>query len=363
MKMISLDALHAIVKSYVDENMIANTTFTATKEDLTGLLNKIAKEVTIDGDYSEGLDFMSGYDITLGNTIEEYFANFIAPEDYDETGADCKAPSRLTWQKPTYSSRLGRKKFKTTRDFGTIQKAFKDASDYEQLVSFITKRLYDSLEIYLNDVRRQALGFAANKALSVANDTIYNQGSAYVAGDRVKNGVIIDSITSPEAMSWDTALYQGKAVALDLSTELAIPTDVETGEAFIKSVKTYAKAFKKPHQGYSYNGNIAGAAPSYTLFVKEGILPSIEVDTLAGAFNKDMLEFGVRVVEVKNLGDSEAYALLIDDRGIKVHNNYRAVRDDPNGEGDFVNYVLHDEETIFYSPNVMTHAWKAPTTA
>lgn len=106
MKMISLDALHAIVKSYVDENMIANTTFTATKEDLTGLLNKIAKEVTIDGDYSEGLDFMSGYDITLGNTIEEYFANFIAPEDYDETGAECKAPSRLTWQKPTYSSVL-----------------------------------------------------------------------------------------------------------------------------------------------------------------------------------------------------------------------------------------------------------------
>lgn len=361
MKLVSLDVLQSAVKAYIDASKIANPTFTATKEELTGLINKIFREVFLDGDYTEDLGFMDGFEVTVGNTIEEYFANFVAPEAYDEEGAGAMSPARPTWQKPTYSTRLGRKKFKTTKDYGTIQKAFNDVAGYEKLVMSIVKRLYDSVTLYLNDCKRQLIGNVCNKLESVGSDTAFAKGKAYSAGDRVANGVILENMTTAQNTyaSLADAQKAGKAVALDLVTSIAVPADTETGEAFIKSVKTYAERFQKPAQGYSYNGNIAGRAPSYVLILKDGIMPSLEVDTLAGAFHDDKLAFPVEVKTVKDFGDNaDCFALLIDSRAMMLHNAYRAVREQENGDGDFVNYFLHDEEIAFYSPNCMMHAWK-----
>lgn len=361
MKLVSLDVLQSAVKTYIDSAKIANTAFTATTEELTGLINKIFREVFLDGDYSEDLGFMDGFQVTVGNTIEEYFANFVSPEDYDATGANALAPARPSWQKATYSSRLGRKKFKTTKDYGTIQKAFNSIEAYESLVMAIVKRLYDSVTLYLNDCKRQLIGTVCTKLEGVASDTAFAKGKAYKAGDRVANGVILEDMTTAQNAyaSLADAQKAGKAVALDLVTSIAVPADTETGEAFIKSVKTYAEKFQKPNQGYSYNGNIAGRAPSYVLILKDGIMPSLEVDTLAGAFHDDKLAFPVEVKHVKDFGDNaDCFALLIDSRAMKLHNAYRAVREQENGDGDFVNYVLHDEEIAFYSPNCMMHAWK-----
>lgn len=359
MNLIKIDDLKAIVKNVVDSAMIGGTDFTATFEDITGLANKIVGQVFLDGDYSEGLDDLSGFSAEFANTIEEYFENFVSPTDYDETGANALAPSRPTWQKPSYSSRCGRKVLKTTKDLGSIQKAFHSPEAYEACVNTITKRLFDSLELYLNEQRRGLLGFAADKLISVEKDTAFATSTAYVAGARVKGGVIVKDLAkaSNTYASLSAAATAGYAVELDLSTTLAKPTDEATGEAFIESVKKYVEKFGKPQQGYSYNGNIAGKAPTYKLYIVEGIMPDIEVKTLAGAINEKRLGFGVEVVPVKNLGSSSAYALLIDPRGVRLHNAYRAVREQPNGEGDFINYYIHDDEIMFFSPNVMGHAW------
>ncbi len=359
MNLISIDVLNELVKTYVDETKIGQPTFTATKEELTGLVNKIFATVMLDGDYSEGLDDLSGFDAAYGNTIEEYFQNFVSPEDYDESGAKVNAPARPSWQKTSYSTRLGRKVLKTTLDYGKYQTAFHDEATYAECVSKITKRLYDSLEIYLNTMRRDLLGKVADRLIGQKSETAFSASSAYTAGTHVAEGVVIADIAASEFSDWSAAVKGGKAVTLDLSTTLAKPTDVETGEAFIKSVKTYVEKFSKPQQGYSYNGNIAGKGPKYKLYINEEIMPSIEVDTLAGAFHDDKLAFGVEVVKVKNFGDSKAYALLADPRGIKLDNAYRAAREQPNADGDFVNYVLHDDEIAFFSPNVMMHAWIA----
>ena len=359
MNMISLTQLDEIVKAYLDEQKIANPSFDATKQDITGLVNKIIATITLDGDYSEGLDDLSGFDATLGDTIEEYFENFVSPEPFDETGADNMAPHRPSWQKPSYSTRLGKKTLPITVDAVKYQNAFHDEASYVAFTNMITKRLYDSLELYLNDLRRGLLGTVADKLIGQSSEVAFSAASAYAAGTHVKEGVVVKDITANEFASWDAAVTGGKAIALDLSTTMAKPTDVETGEAFIKSVKTYVEKFGKPQQGYSYNGNIAGKAPTYKLYINEGIMPSIEVDTLSGAFHEDKLGFGVEVVKVKNFGDSKAYALLADPRGIKLHNNVRRATDDKNGKGDFINYYIHDEETAFFSPNVMMHAWKA----
>ena len=361
MKLVSLPQLNAIVKAYLDQDKIANPVFSASKESLTGLVNKIFAEVFLDGDYEEGLGFMDGFKVEVGNTIEEWFINFVSPEDYDETGATDRAPARPNYQKATYSERLGRKKFKTTVDMGTIQKAFSDRESYDRLIMSITKRLYDSLTLYLNDCKRHLIGTVCAKLESVATDTAFAKSKAYKAGDRVQGGVILEDMTTSQN-TYNTltdAVKAGKAVALDLVTSIAVPANAETGEAFIKSVKTYAEKFSKPAQGYSYNGNIAGKAPKYILLIKDGVMPSVEVDTIAGAFHAEELAFPAEVHRVKDFGDSDCFALLIDERAMKLHNAYRAVRESPNGDGDFMNYILHDDEIAYFSPNCMMHAWKA----
>ena len=50
MKLVSLPQLNAIVKAYLDQEKIANPVFSASKESLTGLVNKIFAEVFVDGD-------------------------------------------------------------------------------------------------------------------------------------------------------------------------------------------------------------------------------------------------------------------------------------------------------------------------
>lgn len=359
MNMVSLKQLDEIVKAYLDEQKIANPDFDVTKQDITGLVNKIVATITLDGDFSEGLDDLSGFDTTLGNTIEEYFENFVSPEDFDEDGKDNMAPHRPSWQKPSYSTRLGKKTLTTTVDAVKYQSAFHDEATYVAFTNMITKRLQDSLEIYLNGLRRGLLGTVADKLIGQKSEVAFSAASAYTAGTHCAEGVIIKDITANEFADWAAAVAGKKAVALDLSSTMPVPADVETGENFIKSVKDYVTKFKKPQQGYSYNGNIAGKAPAYKLYLLDSIKSSIEVDTLAGAIHDDKLDFGVEVVYVKDFGDSKAYALLADPRGIKLHNDLRRATDDKNGLGDFVNYHIHDEETAFYSPNVMMHAWIA----
>ena len=361
MKLVSLPQLNAIFKAYLDQDKIANPVFSASKESLTGLVNKIFAEVFLDGDYEEGLGFMDGFKVEVGNTIEEWFINFVSPEDYDDTGATDRAPARPNYQKATYSERLGRKKFKTTVDMGTIQKAFSDRESYDRLIMSITKRLYDSLTLYLNDCKRHLIGTVCAKLESVATDTAFAKGTAYKAGDRVQGGVILEDMTTSQN-TYNTltdAVKAGKAVALDLVTSIAVPANAETGEAFIKSVKDYVAKFMKPRSGYSLNGNIAGKG-TYKLYVKEGILPSIEVDTMAGAFNQDKLAFGVPVVEVTDFGDNaNVFAMLVDTRGIRVSNVEKIATSQMNGEGAFVNYYIHERPLAHWSPNVKTHVWNA----
>ena len=43
--------------------------------------------------------------------------------------------------------------------------------------------------------------------------------------------------------------------------------------------------------------------------------------------------------------------MLVDDRGIKLHNTWRDIEDQRNGQGAFTNFFLHDDETAFISRN------------
>ena len=82
-------------------------------------------------------------------------------------------------------------------------------------------------------------------------------------------------------------------------------------------------------------------------------MPSLEVDTMAGAFHLEKLNTGVEAKVIKDFGNTstKAYAILMDRRGAKLHADYEAVRENFNGFGDFVSLFSHIESTAFISRN------------
>ena len=98
-----------------------------------------------------------------------------------------------------------------------------------------------------------------------------------------------------------------------------------------------------------------------TLFIKKGVMPTIEVDALAGAFNRGDLAIPAKIKVIDDFGDNATgvYAMLVDTRGIKLHNGYRAIRTDEHGGEDFVTFTLHSENTGFISKYTFLKVYKS----
>ena len=369
MKLITLDQLKTIASQYIDNEKIANPSWTPNVNTFTGLIKKIFAQVMIDGSFSENLGFMDGYKVEAGESIEEYFLGFISPTDLDPNGANTMAPSYIDALPATYSSRLGEKTLKVTERYSRLEDSFLSEGAFRSYISYTMKRLYDSLEIYLNQCKRQFLGEIADRA-SLKNAVEIAQGTNYKRGTIFKDtggnafAVAVKDFVGQQGDATDLSkvVARGDAIYIDTFTKMNPPTDASTGEAFIKDVKKYAEAFQFPSQGFSLNGNIAGVAPKYILLVKKGIFPSLEVDTMAGAFHLEKLGFGVEAMTIKDFGENEnTYAMLVDERALKLHNTTRYTLEQINADGGFINYTIHDEELAFYSPNTMIHVWNKPT--
>jgi hypothetical protein len=90
-------------------------------------------------------------------------------------------------------------------------------------------------------------------------------------------------------------------------------------------------------------------------------MPVVEVEALAGAFHAENLAIPATIKVVDDFGDdaSGAWAMLIDPRGVKLHRGYHAIRENVNGQGDFMNYFDHSENTGFISKNTFIKVYKA----
>ena len=152
-----------------------------------------------------------------------------------------------------------------------------------------------------------------------------------------------------------------KAVTAGRSAVLAAPADTQTAEAFIKQIKTDVEAASFASENTSLGGALIGAAPELTLYIKKGVMPTVEVDALAGAFHAENLAIPANIKVVDDFGNADAkiYAMLVDPRGIKLHRSYHAVRDQMNGIGDFVNFFDHSENTGFISKNTFVKVYKS----
>lgn len=326
MAKMTISDLQSFVSSYVDKAK-QGASWSASQGNFAGLLDKIGKMITIDGLFNDKLPELDGDELPLGKTIEEYFIDLTLPEAFSGNnsteGAKDIVPQLPTVQDVAYSYTLGRKKVKTTMPYGNFERAMLSNEGVGEMSAKIMERLQNSQDLYKYAIKKQLIGNAIDKAIS---------GS--------------------------------------LTEEVAKPVDTDTAEGFIKAVKEAAEAASFAHQGdcLAGSGALIGATPNLVLYIKKGVMPTVEVDALAGAFHQENLALPVRIQVVDDFGVAptaaqstafgKCYAVLVDERAIKLHTGYDATRSSENADGDFVNFVRHSEYTGFISKYCYVHVFK-----
>lgn len=380
----SIGEIQNIVVSYVSEAKQAGA-WSSTTETITGLLNKIAKTIQIDGLFEDKLPELDGEDLPLGKTIEEYYQDLNAPIAYNDYYADpsnaaqdALKPYYPGYEAPLYNFSLGKKVIPTTMPYDSFEAASVNAEVAANLANTIMKRLYDSYAVFKYDAKKQLLSNLVAKAVAVQSTTgatAYTTNSTVLArGTRYSQSglayICIKSAAAAINKTLATLAAEGEyVVAVDLVSELAIPEDTSTGEAFCESVKEYVEK-ASDISTHSLNGASIGAVPGdLLLIVKQGIMPVLDVQVLSGAFHENKLALPAQVKVVDSIPTTyfdgsttqtlakAPYAILLDRRAVRLHPSYMAVRDQMNGVGDYVNYFLHTNNTGFISKNCFVHVW------
>ena len=360
---LTLEQLQSVVATWVQSNKMG-ATFTATTDNIAGLLDKIGKMITIDGDYSDKLIEMDGDDLPLGKTIEEWFEDLILPTDYDLTGANALAPNDPTYRAPSYSYPFKKQKFKTTRRYNDLQIACNTEDDFNKLINKITQRLYDSLSQFKFYAKKEILGDVAKKAYDAMNsNTAYATGLSIgtFCKDSATTARGVCMVQTTQA-TYAAAVTKGEVVPLDLVCNIAKPTDTTSGEAFIEQIKSDVEKSQFVNEGHSFNGNTIGASVNagLVLYVLTGVKPKIETYVNAGAFQLGEVAIPATMRVVDSFGSKApegVFAILADSRGIKLHKGYQAIRTGENADGDFINYVLHYQATGFESRNTFVKVY------
>ena len=324
MSKMTIADLQSAMKTYVAAAKQAGA-WTKSNDNLIKAIDKIGKTIQINGIYADKLAELEGDNLPLGKTIEEYFIDLTMPETYSDItteGAKDDVPALPAVEDVCYNYTLGRQKVKTTVPFDNLERAFNTSEGAAAAITDISAKLQNSVDMTKYQMKKQLLGNVASKALAV------------------------------------------KASVPDVYKLMPVPVDTETSEAFITAIKQAAEDASFAHQG-GLGNRLIGAAPELKLYVKKGVMPIVEVEALAGAFNSDKLALPASVTVVDDFGTitggtsgKQVYAILIDPRGVKLHEGYNASRYKENADGDFVNYVRHFEETGFISKSTFVRVFE-----
>lgn len=317
-------ALKTAMATYVAAGKQAGV-WSDSQDNLIKAIDKIGKTIQINGDYNDKLPELDGDDLPLGKTIEEYFIDLTMPETYTTIaaeGAKDDVPALPDVEDCAYSYTLGRQKVKTTVPFDNLERAFNTSEGAANAITDISFKLQSSVNMTRYQMKKQLLGNAISKALAV------------------------------------------KATNTDVYKSQAIPTDTASAEDFILAVKEAGEDVSFAHQG-GLGSRLIGAAPSLKLYVLKGVMPTVAVKAVAGAFQRDELAMPAEIKVVDDFGtvtgqtdSKKVYAVLVDERGLKLHNGYMASRYKENADGDFVNYVRHFEDTAFISKSTFIRVFE-----
>ena len=313
---LTIQTLKNAAAAYVDATKQLQSKFVPTVDDFTKTVCKIGEMTTLYLPHVDKLPELSGDNLPFGETIEEFMVNDFLPSDFSyQDGAPKKNATRATFAEAVYSYPMKEQLW----ELGVPRNQFRRVSlgerSFGDLIASTLSTLDSSANAWNYAAKRQLLGNAALEAAKIPN----------------------------------------------LTTAIAKPVDTATGEAFIKAVKECVEVASDMNAG-NLAQHTAAAAPSLTLYIMQGVMPSIEVDTMAGAFNEAKLAIPATVKTVLDFGtasDSGVYAILVDNRAIKLHDDILTVTSDYEGRMDQDNFYRHQKQTGFIYKYGYIHVFKA----
>ena len=314
----TIAALETAAKNYVDATKQLQGTFTPTVDDFTKTVCKIGEMKTLYLPHIDKLPEMNGDNLPFGETIEEFMVNDFLPETFTYVdGAPKKNAKRATFAEAVYSYALPEQLWELGVPRSQFQRVSLGQRSFTDLVSSTLMTLDSSANAWNYAAKRRLLGNAAKAAVTAG-----------------------------------------------LVSTKAKPDNAADGEQVIKEVKRCGEIASDMNDS-NLAKHTAAAAPSLTLYIKQGVIPSLEVDTMAGAFNKADLAIPAKVKTVLDFGeitgeDAGVYAILVDDRAIKLHDDILMVTSDYDGRMNQDNFYRHQKQTGFISKYGYIHVFKQP---
>ena len=311
----TLSTVQAFAKAYADATKSGNTTFTLTKNELVGAVDKIGEMITIKGSYDDDLKWMDGNNLATGRIVEEYFRGIAKASLYegaDKEGPKVNVPEFIPYEKCAYSYPLERVKFKSSTQGDALASACINEGAFADLVAGETQEISDQKSIYKFNIKKAALANVIAKARAATN-----------------KANLVETIKDPSAMTADEA------------------------ETFITNLKIYAKKVKFANEGNNLGNCLIGG-------MKDVKLDNLDKLAKAGAFHDEYFDLTQRydIDEVDDFGtDTKAIAMVVDPRSIKVKPYLDRTYSEVNGDGDFMSTVNHFGVNIYTSLYTAVHVF------
>ena len=314
----------AFAKDYANASKSGNTTFTLTKNELIGAVDKIGEMITIKGSYDDDLKWMDGSNLATGRIVEEYFraiAKASLYEGADKEGPKVNVPEFIPYEKCAYSYALERVKFKSSTEGDALASACINQAAFAELVAGESQEISDQKSFYKFNIKKAALANVIAKARAATNAAN-----------------MVETVKDPNAMTADEA------------------------ETFITNLKTYAKKIRFANEGNNLGNCLIGGMKDVKprLVVKVGVLDTLDKLAKAGAFHDEYFDLTKRydIDEVDDFGsDTKAIAMVVDPRSIKIKPYVDRTYSYVNGDGDFMSTVNHFGVNIFTSLYTAVHVF------
>lgn len=316
-EILTLDGLNTAVKAYADGTKVMQDSFVATVDDFTKAICKIGKINTLYLPQVDKLPELSGDNLPYGQIIEEVMVNDFLPVSYPDYEADgtVKSSPRPTFDQAVYSYPMADQLFETSIPYSDFQRVSTDAASYAAFTSTSLQTLDSSTNAWNYAAKRQLLGIMS-----------------------VDDGIDFTVVGDPN--TW---------------------TDEQTA-SFIEQVLKQVEVASDINVG-NILGHTAAAAPSLTLYIAQGVMPRVKVKALAGAINKEELAIPAKIKVIKDFGSftgasgetSNVIALLVDDRGVRLHDDINEVE---SIAANFrVSNKRHLKQTGYISKYAFCHAF------
>ena len=262
-----------------------STTFEPTYEAVSTLLDKIGLTISLQSGITDRLAFMDDVRLSNGTTVEEYVHDILTVKDYDRNSQPYGQDEIDT--KRAYHYRNSDKKIELPVWESEMERAF---TSVEALAGFVARqlaRIQDTYNAYKFVAKKKALGEKIMRDSSI---------------DGVSASYIISANTYPN-FDVPKPIGDKQLLTIDsLGTNASIK-DKATAEEFILAIQLLVEDMSFMKRQYNPFGIAQQSQKeNMVLLLKKGSLPIMNVRSLSGVFNKELLGLGIEVVTVDDFG-------------------------------------------------------------